>query len=100
MVELNKYALHIKTPSRTWQLFAESDLACKAWKIEKLRITGHSARAGWATRLRQMGIPFPEVKEKGRWTQDTSLRTYLEVVGAQNISDDTMHVPHGRVDHG
>ena len=67
-------------------------LACKAWKIEKLRITGHSARAGWATRLRQMGIPFPEVKEKGRWTQDTSLRTYLDVVGAQNISDDTMHM--------
>ena len=67
-------------------------LACKAWQISHLRITGHSARAGRATRLRQMGVPFPEFKERGRCTQDTSLRTYLDVVGAQNISAETMHM--------
>ena len=79
----------VETPTEYNRLLA---LACKAWNISDLHITGHSARAGWATRLRQQGVPFPEVKEKGRWTQDTSLRTYLDVIGAQNISERTMHM--------
>ena len=45
----------------------------------------HSPRAGWATDARAEGISFTEIREGGRWVSDSSLRIYLDVVGANNV---------------
>ena len=44
------------------------------------------ARAGFASEARARGLSFEEVREKGRWTSDSSLRIYLDVQGAAQIS--------------
>ena len=67
-------------------------MATKQWGIKDLGISGHSGRAGWATRLRAMGVPFPEVRELGRWRHDASLRTYLDVIGAINLDPFVAHM--------
>ena len=53
----------------------------KAWKIarvEHVSFTPHSARSGWATECRLEGMDFTEIKQRGRWSSDKSLLTYLE----------------------
>ena len=50
--------------------------------------TAHSARAGWATEMHMAGVPFPVLKERGRWRSDESLRIYLDTISALHISDD------------
>ena len=47
--------------------------------------TPHSPRAGFATELRACGAPFSEIREQGRWLSDSSLRVYLDVVGAAQL---------------
>jgi len=66
--------------------------AMKSLKIQGFCITSHSAREGWATRLRASGVSFEEVRERGRWTHNKSLRTCLDVVGAANLEVETAHV--------
>lgn len=44
--------------------------------------TPHSPRAGFATEARLKGMAFEEIREAGRWQSDSSLRTYLDLVGA------------------
>jgi len=46
----------------------------------------HSPRSGFATDLKTTGVPFTEIRERGRWQSDTSLRTYLDVVGAASVT--------------
>ena len=45
----------------------------------------HSPRAGWATDARAEGISFTEIREGGRWVSDSSLRIYLDVLGANTV---------------
>ncbi len=45
----------------------------------------HSGRAGFATDKKLVVTPFEEIREGGRWQPDSSLRTYLEVVGATAV---------------
>ena len=47
-----------------------------------LGYTPHSPRAGFATEARLKGMAFEEIREAGRWQSDSSLRTYLDLVGA------------------
>ena len=47
--------------------------------------TPHSARAGWASDSRAEGMSFEELRERGRWVSDNSLRTFLDIVGASSI---------------
>ena len=47
--------------------------------------TPHSGRAGYASDSRAEGVPFEEVREQGRWQSDSSLRRYLDIVGASSI---------------
>ena len=47
--------------------------------------TPHSARAGFASEARASGLTFTEIREIGRWTADSSLRTYLDLVSAASI---------------
>ena len=47
-----------------------------------LGYTPHSPRAGFATEARLQGMSFEEIRENGRWLSDSSLRTYLDLVGA------------------
>ena len=49
--------------------------------------TAHSARAGWATELQMAGVPFPILKERGRWRSDESLRIYLDTINALHITE-------------
>ena len=44
----------------------------------------HSPRAGFATDLRLGGVPFTEIRERGRWVSDSSLRVYLDILGASS----------------
>ena len=44
----------------------------------------HSPRAGFATDQKIAGVPFEQIREGGRWLSDSSLRIYLDVVGATN----------------
>ena len=48
--------------------------------------TPHSARAGFATDCRTEGMDFREIMEAGRWQAETSLRIYLDILGAADIS--------------
>jgi hypothetical protein len=50
-------------------------------RIPALR-TARDARAGWATALHMSGIDFAELRERGRWHGDSSLRIYLDVLTA------------------
>ena len=50
--------------------------------------TPHSARAGFASEAIARGTPFNEVREQGRWRADSSLRTYIDIVSAAQISVD------------
>ena len=43
------------------------------------RWTAHSPRAGWAVEIRLKGLAFTEIRERGRWRSDASLRTYLDM---------------------
>jgi len=46
----------------------------------------HSPRSGFATDCIIRGVPFMEIKERGRWLSESSLRTYLDVVSASSIN--------------
>ena len=46
----------------------------------------HSLRAGWASEMRLRGMPIAELKERGRWASDSSLRVYLDQISAASIS--------------
>ena len=48
--------------------------------------TPHSPRAGFATESIAEGIDFVSVREAGRWLSDTSLRVYLDLVGAASLA--------------
>ena len=60
----------------------------KMLQIEHLGLTPHSPRAGFASQASLEGKTFLEIREKGRWLSDSSLRVYLDVVGALSISVD------------
>ena len=45
----------------------------------------HSPRAGFATDLKMEGASFEEIREGGRWLSDSSLRIYLDVIGATMV---------------
>ena len=47
--------------------------------------TAHCARAGWATELYLQGLPFGELRERGRWRSDQSLRIYIDTVSAMAL---------------
>ena len=48
--------------------------------------TPHSPRSGFASELIAAGVSFTEVRERGRWIADSSLRTYIDVVSAAGIA--------------
>ena len=50
--------------------------------------TPHSPRAGFASEAIARGLPFSEVREAGRWRADSSLRTYIDIVAAAQITVD------------
>ena len=47
--------------------------------------TPHSPRAGFASQARAGGMDFVELREQGRWLSDSSLRVYLDVLGAASL---------------
>ena len=47
--------------------------------------TSHSSRCGWATEAWMRGVPFDTLREMGRWKSDSSMRIYLDSVGAMAI---------------
>ena len=51
-----------------------------------IRYTPHSLRAGFASEGRALGKQFTELREEGRWISDSSLRIYVDVVGAAAIA--------------
>ena len=48
--------------------------------------TPHSPRAGFATESIAEGQDFVSVREAGRWLSDSSLRIYLDLVGAASLA--------------
>ena len=50
--------------------------------------TPHGARAGYASESRAAGKPFTEIQEEGRWISASSLRIYIDCVGAAAITTD------------
>ena len=61
--------------------------ACRMAGI-KMVWTCHAARAGWATEAWMRGVPFTQLRELGRWKSDSSLRVYLDAVGAMAIQNE------------
>ena len=47
--------------------------------------TRRSGWAGYASDSRAEGISFEEIREGGRWQSDSSLRRYLDIIGASSI---------------
>ncbi len=45
----------------------------------------HSPRAGFATDLKLEGASFEDIRKGGRWLSDSSLRIYLDVIGATMV---------------
>ena len=56
--------------------------------------TPDSAGAGFATESIAEGRGFVTLRESGRWLSDTSLRVYLDLVGAASLAQ--QHKVHGR----
>ncbi|CAK0858846.1 unnamed protein product, partial [Prorocentrum cordatum] len=50
------------------------------------RWTPHSPRAGYASEASALGVPFEVIGETVRWRMDSSLRIYIDVVSAAQIS--------------
>ena len=48
--------------------------------------TPHSPRSGFASELWSSGVPFSDIRERGRWVADSSLRTYIDVVASAQIA--------------
>ena len=48
--------------------------------------TPHSGRAGFAVTSRTEGWSFTEIREAGRWSVDSTLRGYLDVVGSAEVA--------------
>ena len=48
--------------------------------------TPHSPRAGYASEASAEGVPFGTIKEVGRWLSDSSLRIYIDVISAADIT--------------
>ena len=48
--------------------------------------TPHSPRSGFASELTAAGVAFSELRERGRWVADSSLRTYVDLVSSANIA--------------
>ena len=53
--------------------------------VGHIKYTPHSPRAGWATAHRLNGLSFQEIQERGRWTNPSSLRLYLDAVAASTV---------------
>jgi hypothetical protein len=53
--------------------------------LDKVGISPHSPRAGWASEARLAGVPFTEVQEAGRWQSPHSLRIYLDVITTSEL---------------
>lgn len=66
-LSLSQYHAKIKSAMNPCNLQAEN------W-------SPHSARARFASDAVSEGIPFESLREFGRWTHDSSLRTYLDIV--------------------
>ena len=45
--------------------------------------------------LRQQGMAFSEIQERGRWASAQTLRTYLDAVAASTTMLQGTHSPHG-----
>ena len=67
-ISIASYRLRLK------QFVAEKGLAID-W-------SPHSPRAGFATDATADGLPFPVLKEEGRWVSDTSTRVYIDCVSS------------------
>ena len=50
--------------------------ASKAIGAEELDLTTHSLRRSGASELMRLGIPWPDIKEYGRWNSDRAARMY------------------------
>ena len=53
--------------------------------------TPHSGRAGFASEMKALGMPFLEIREAGRWTMDASLRVYIDTISAVSITTMLQH---------
>ena len=67
--------------------------ACRTWLKaveDKLNVvagwTARSGRAGFATESRALGKTFVEIREEARWSVDSSLRIYIDVAAALDVS--------------
>lgn len=63
--------------------------AAREYDLAWLNLSAHSPRPGWATYHRLRGMPFEELKEKGRWQSDKTVCTYLDQAAA---SSQTVHL--------
>ena len=52
----------------------------------EIGFTPHSPRSGFASELWSSGVPFSDIRERGRWVADSSLRTYIDVVASAQIA--------------
>lgn len=50
------------------------------------RYSGHSLRAGGATDLFNLNIPYPDIKKAGRWKSDAALLYYRDVTTSTKIA--------------
>jgi hypothetical protein len=55
-------------------------LSTAAFNLQHMGWTPHSPRAGRASDMMMMGLPFLRIREAGRWQSDSSLRRYLDVM--------------------
>ena len=62
----------------------------KAARLAGLRPvwTAHASRCGWATEAFMRGVSFTQLREMGRWKSDSSLRVYLDSVGAMAVQNE------------
>lgn len=76
-------ALWASTPSRFRSMFKK---VCCALKVDTLRLSPASLRAGGATWLVDEGVEISRVRFLGRWAHLRSLEHYIQVAKAQQIA--------------
>ena len=77
---------------RTPQITSALVQAANHWGLRP-KWTAHTPRAGWATTLWLLGMPFSELRDAGRWQSDASLRCYLDIISAtETLAEEELRV--------
>ena len=91
VIGLLRWMISVATPGGTlmgcsYDSYRKYLRSCQAQARLECGYSPHSPRAGFATESVAEGYDFVAIREGGRWLSDSSLRIYLDLIGAAQLS--------------